>query len=71
MDHYQVNIRWSDADRAFIASIPELPGCMTDGATREEALQELQVVAQEWIETARSMGRKIPEPQRAQESVAV
>jgi predicted RNase H-like HicB family nuclease len=59
---YETIIYWSDEDTAFIAEMPELPGCASDGRTPQEALANLQVVAQEWIETARELGRSIPEP---------
>lgn len=60
MDKYEVVIFWSEDDQAFVA---EMPGCMADGATREETLQNLQVVAQQWIATAQSLGRTVPKPQ--------
>ena len=59
---YEFIIYWSKADASFIAEIPELPGCMADGATYEEAVTNAQIVAAEWIETAKSLGRSIPEP---------
>ena len=59
---YEVIIYWSDEDEAFIAEVPELPGCMADGATYSELLDNLEVVMDEWIETAVSLGRTIPEP---------
>lgn len=59
---YETIIYWSDEDAAFIAEMPELPGCAADGKSPQEALANLQVVAQEWIETARELGRSIPEP---------
>ena len=59
---YEVIIYWSDADEAFIAEVPELPGCAADGQTPQEALAAVQVVAREWIETARDLDRPIPEP---------
>ncbi len=59
---YEVIIYWSDEDRAFIAEVPELPGCAADGSTYQEALSNVEVVAQEWIETAKDLGRPIPEP---------
>ncbi len=62
MIRYEVIIYWSDEDKAFIAEVPELPGCMADGATYQEALANAEVVIQEWIETARELGRIIPEP---------
>lgn len=57
-----VMIYWSEEDQAFLAEVPELPGCMADGATQAEALAKTAQVAEEWIETARSLGRPIPEP---------
>ena len=62
MYRYEVIIYWSDEDKAYIAEVPELPGCMADGATYEEALKNAQVIISEWIETAKSLGRKIPAP---------
>ncbi len=59
---YEVIIYWSDADEAFIAEVPELPGCAADGATSGEALENVQDVVDEWIDTARELGRPIPEP---------
>jgi predicted RNase H-like HicB family nuclease len=62
MIKYEVIIYWSDEDHAFIAEVPELPGCTADGATYKEALANAEVVIQEWIETAKELGRAIPEP---------
>ena len=62
MNRYEVIIYWSEEDGAFIAEVPELPGCMADGATHQEALANVQVVIQEWIETARELGREVPKP---------
>jgi predicted RNase H-like HicB family nuclease len=59
---YELIIYWSKADGCFIAEVPELPGCMADGASYEEAVANAQAVIQEWIDTARSLGRPIPEP---------
>ena len=59
---YEIIINWSKADESFIVEVPELPGCMADGATYEEAVANAQTVVQEWIETAKSLGRSIPEP---------
>ena len=59
---YEVIIYWSGEDRAFIAEVPELPGCMADGKTYAEALRNVSQVAKEWIETAKSLGRPIPQP---------
>ena len=62
MIRYEVIIYWSEEDQAFIAEAPELPGCAADGPTYKEALEALEVVIQEWIETAREAGRPIPVP---------
>lgn len=62
MIRYEVIIYWSAEDRAFIAEVPELLGCAADGATYHEALANVEVVIQEWIETARELKRPIPEP---------
>ena len=59
---YEVIIYWSGDDEAFIAEVPELPGCAADGETHQEALAAVEQVAQEWIATARELGRPIPEP---------
>ena len=59
---YEVIIYWSNDDNAFIAEVPELSGCMSDGATYEEALQNVQVIIDEWIATAKSLNRPVPEP---------
>jgi len=62
MYRYEVIIYWSADDEAFIAEVPELPGCMADGATYQEALSSAETVIEEWIETAKSLGRSVPEP---------
>jgi predicted RNase H-like HicB family nuclease len=59
---YEVIIYWSDEDGAFIAEVPELPGCMADGPTYEGAVAAVQIVIREWIEMAHELGREIPEP---------
>jgi predicted RNase H-like HicB family nuclease len=59
---YEVIIYWSEEDQAFIAEVPELAGCAADGATYAEAISNVEVVIGEWIETARELGRPIPEP---------
>jgi predicted RNase H-like HicB family nuclease len=58
---YEVIIYWSDEDQAFIADVPELPGCAADGETHEEVLENLEIIMDEWIETAQELGRPIPE----------
>jgi predicted RNase H-like HicB family nuclease len=62
MTKYEVIIYWSEEDQAFIAEVPELPGCAADGATRQAALKNVDVIIKEWIATAKSLGRAIPEP---------
>jgi predicted RNase H-like HicB family nuclease len=62
MIKYEVVIFWSDEDDAFLAEVPELPGCMADGKTYQEALNNLERIIQEWLETAKELGRAIPEP---------
>jgi predicted RNase H-like HicB family nuclease len=62
MHKYEVIIYWSDDDQAFIAEVPELPGCAADGVTHQEALANVQVVSEEWIETATMLGREVPRP---------
>ena len=59
---YEVIIYWSAEDKAFIAEVPELPGCAADGATKQVALKNVDAVVKEWIATAKSLGRPIPEP---------
>ncbi len=59
---YEVIIYWSDEDDALIAEVPELAGCAADGATYAEVMANLEVVIAEWIETAKDLGRAIPEP---------
>lgn len=59
---YEIILYWSGEDEAFVAEVPELPGCAADGRTYAEALANVQVVIQEWMETARELGRPIPEP---------
>ncbi|MEW6263143.1 MAG: type II toxin-antitoxin system HicB family antitoxin [Thermodesulfobacteriota bacterium] len=59
---YEVIIYWSDEDQAFIAEVPELPGCAADGTTYQEAIANAEVVIREWIETALELGRTVPEP---------
>lgn len=59
---YEIIIYWSKDYQAFIAEVPELPGCAADGQTYQEALSNAELVIGEWIETARNLGRDIPEP---------
>ncbi len=62
MSKYEVIIYWSEGDKAFVAEVPELAGCMADGSTYQEALANAEMVIDEWLETARELGRAIPEP---------
>ena len=62
MRKYETIIWWSEEDGRYIAEVPELAGCMADGATMEEALRQVNVIAGEWIETADMLGRPIPTP---------
>ena len=59
---YELIIYWSESDSAFIVEVPELPGCMADGQTYIEAVTNVEIVIQEWIETAQELGRHIPIP---------
>ena len=59
---YEIILNWSDQDKAFIAEVPELPGCAADGETYQAALANTERIIEEWIETARELGRSIPEP---------
>jgi len=58
---YELVIYWSDEDQSFVVEVPELPGCMADGETYEQAVANAKGVIEEWIETARDLGRPIPE----------
>lgn len=62
---YEIVITWSDDDEAFIAEVPALPGCVSDGATCAEAVANAEDAARAWIETALSLGRDIPAPRRS------
>jgi len=62
MFKYETIIYWSAEDGFFVAEVPELPGCVADGATQEEAIRNVEVVISEWLETAESLGREIPVP---------
>ena len=59
---YEMIVYWSEEDRAFVVEVPELPGCMADGKTYQEAVSKAEVIIQEWIDTAKEVGRHIPEP---------
>ena len=59
---YEVIIYWSQEDKAFIAEVPELPGCAADGQNYQEALDNIGLIVLEWIETAKQLGRNISKP---------
>lgn len=59
---YEIIIYWSEEDQTFIAEIQELSGCFADGATYQEAVQNAEIIIQEWIATAKELGREIPQP---------
>jgi len=62
MFKFELKIYWRDEDQAFIAEVPELPGCAADGKTYKEAVENVEGIIQEWIETAKELGRPIPKP---------
>ncbi len=64
MFKFELKIYWSDEDHAFIAEVPQLPGCAADGKTYKEAVENVEGIIQEWIETAKELGRPIPKTQR-------
>ncbi|MFM7277189.1 MAG: type II toxin-antitoxin system HicB family antitoxin [Microcystis aeruginosa] len=59
---YEMIIYWSNEEQLFIVEVPELAGCMADGETYQEAVQNAEIIIQQWIETAQELGREIPEP---------
>ena len=59
---YELIIYWSEDDQSFVVEVPELPGCMADGETYEEAVANARQVIDEWLDTARDLGRPIPQP---------
>lgn len=62
MNRYEIIVYWSDEDECYIAEVPELPGCMADGADRQEVVRNVELVIAQWIETAQEEGREIPVP---------
>ena len=62
MSKYELIIFWSEEDQAFVVEVPELPGCMADGATYREAVINAEIVIEQWLETAQALGRSIPQP---------
>ena len=59
---YEIIIYWSESDDSFVAEVPELPGCCADGKTHRESLKNVEIIAEGWIETAKELGRPVPEP---------
>lgn len=62
MSKYSMIVSWSEEDQAYIVAVPELPGCMADGKTPVEAVENAEIIIQEWIECALEDGEPIPEP---------
>lgn len=62
MNKYEIIIYWSKEDETYLAEVPELPGCMSDGQTYQEALTNVEIIIQEWVDTAKELGRTIPKP---------
>ena len=62
MSRYEIIIYWSEEDERYIAEVPELPGCMADGADRAKVLKNIEIIISEWLETAELEGREIPVP---------
>jgi len=62
MYRYELIIFWSEEDQRYLVEVPELPGCMADGETYQESIKTAETVISEWIETAQSLGREIPQP---------
>ena len=62
MNRYEIIVYWSEEDEAFVAEVPELPGCMADGETYQKAISNAEIIIQEWIETAEELKRPIPQP---------
>jgi predicted RNase H-like HicB family nuclease len=62
MIKYEMIIYWSEIDQAYLAEVPELAGCMADGATYREAVENAEQIIAQWLETATELGRDIPEP---------
>lgn len=62
MSKYELIIYWSEVDNAYLAEVPELAGCMADGATYQEVVKNVEIIIDEWLETAKDLGRAIPQP---------
>ena len=62
MIRYEMIVYWSEEDNAYVVEVPELPGCMADGQTYQEAIANAEAVIQEWLQTAQELGRSVPVP---------
>jgi len=62
MAKYSMIVSWSEDDNCYLVSVPDLPGCMADGKTPTEAVENAEIIIAEWIETAQMLGREIPKP---------
>ena len=62
MIRYEMIVYWSEEDNAYLVEVPELPGCMADGQTYQEAITNAEAVIQEWLQTAQELGRSTPVP---------
>jgi predicted RNase H-like HicB family nuclease len=62
MDRYEIIIYWSNEDQAFLAEVPELPGCMAHGTTQEDALASIKSAIELWLNTAKEFNDPIPAP---------
>lgn len=62
MENYVIALKYSDVDNCYLAAVPDLPGCMADGVTPEVAYDNARAAIREWIETAKEIGRNVPEP---------
>ncbi|HUU41600.1 MAG TPA: type II toxin-antitoxin system HicB family antitoxin [Desulfatiglandales bacterium] len=62
MHKYELIIYWSEEDQRYLVEVPELPGCMADGETYQDAIKNAEIIIAEWIETAQGAGREIPQP---------
>ncbi len=66
--NYCIIMKYSAKEKCYIVTVPDLPGCMADGRTSNEAFENAKNVITEWIDTATAAGREIPEPKFAQEN---
>ena len=62
MRDYHINVFWSDEDKCYVADIPDLKYCSAFGATPEDAVREVMIAKEGWLETAREEGKPIPRP---------